>query len=195
MNDETSRIYENTFFSKANSKFFFFPKKAHIILIITSFSCRCKSQEYFVSKTHYKETFQLYVCDVGGYTPWRERSPKNRCHCWLQHNPPTPLPLGQTQGIWRSLVLGESVIWPLPGWCGKFKQAMSSLTFLDYPGLTGWFDRCHLSHSSLCSWQNCFCACEFDSNSTFSWLCHGKRAPSLSRRNSFLKRTARSART
>lgn len=92
-------------------------------------------------------------------------------------NPP-PLLLGQTQGIGPSLVPGKWVIWPLPGWSGKFKPEMLSLTSLDNPGLTTWFDRCHLSHSNLHSWRSCFCVWEFGGEPAILVACKQTPHPS-----------------
>ena len=179
-----------------------------------SFSCRCKFSEYFVSELIPKKLFKCAFAKWLRSITSTEETGDSVDFCADQFetstNPP-PLLLGQTQGIGPSLVPGEWVIWPLPGWSGKFKPEMSSLTSLDNPRLTTWFDRCHLSHSNLRSWRDCFCVWEFGGEPAilvaykqtptpplllrggggegwgsvhkipFSWLCHGKRAPRLRR--------------
>ena len=129
-----------------------------------SFSCRCKFSEYFVSELIPKKLFKCAFAKWLRSITSTEETGDSVDFCADQFetstNPP-PLLLGQTQGIEPSLVPGEWVIWPLPGWSGKFKPEMSSLTSLDNPRLTTWFDRRHLSHSNLRSWRDCFCVWEF----------------------------------
>ena len=147
-----------------------------------SFSCRCKFSEYFVSELIPKKLFKCAFAKWLRSITSTEETGDSVDFCADQFetstNPPPLLP-GQTQGIEPSLVPGEWVIWPLPGWSGKFKPEMSSLTSLDNPRLTTWFDRCHLSHSNLRSWRSCFCVWEFGGEPAILVACKQTPTPPL----------------
>ena len=147
-----------------------------------SFSCRRKFSEYFVSELIPKKLFKCAFAKWLRSITSTEETGDSVDFCADQFetstNPP-PLLLGQTQGTGPSLVPGKWVIWPLPGWSGKFKPEMSSLKSLDNPGLTTWFDRCHLSHSNLRSWRSCFCVWEFGGEPAILVACKQTPTPPL----------------
>ena len=158
--DEASRTYGNTFFNTGNS-IFFYPKELTLLWLSWAF----RSTLFLNSFQKNFSSVRLRSGLIRSITSTEETGDSvDVCADQFETstNPP-PLLLGQTQGIEPSLVPGEWVIWPLPGWSGKFKPEMSSLTSLDNPGLTTWFDRCHLSHSNLRSWRSCFCVWEYES--------------------------------